>query len=274
MLAAGKDKDGAILKVGSKMSAWIPSLNRGYYLAGLTYKDAPTLPWDGGRDMGDHHGLLIYDANQDSIRNETQPFANGREGGLIHITTATDQLLLFFGGFSEAQRASPQRVRSMREFWIYSTKQSKWFSYISPDTAVVPDPRANFCTVVKEAPDGSSWQVFIYGGGSGQELFPTDTVWVLSIPSFDWIKLPGNATDSTRTAGKRWDPACVNVGKRYMLSWGGRHYAGAKDDLSCDLNGNNVFLMDLTSGMWVDKFDVDAGEYQVPQPVVAAIGGT
>ncbi|KAI5814536.1 hypothetical protein BZA77DRAFT_98075 [Pyronema omphalodes] len=274
MLAAGKDKDGAILKVASSMSAWIPSLNRGYYLGGLAYKDAPDIPWDGGRDMGDHHGFLIYDANQDSIRNETQPFPNGRDGGLVHITTATDELLLAFGGRSEAQRASPQKARSMREFWIYSTKQSKWVSYISPDTVVVPDPRANFCTVVKEAPDGSSWQVFIYGGASGQDLAPTDTVWVLSIPSFDWVQLPGNATDSSRVAGKRWDPACTDVGKRYMLSWGGRHYVGAKNDLSCDTNGNNVFLLDLTSGMWVDKFNVDAGQYQVPQPVVEAIGGT
>jgi hypothetical protein len=165
----------------------------------------------------------------------------------------------------------------MRQFFIYSTKQSKWFSYTSPETSAVPNPHINFCATIVSAPDSSSYQIIIYAGRTPPNMATVDSVWVLSIPSFDWVKLPGNATDSTRLPGRRWDPTCVKVGKKYMMSWGGRPFGDGQTDPNCDLDrdrgGNNVFLLDMSTGMWVDMFNPD-DDYEVPQSVVDVIGGT
>ena len=164
----------------------------------------------------------------------------------------------------------------MREFNIYSTAKDKWYSFVAGEGARrVPDPRATMCYTAVAAPDGSSAQIVIYGGMDGPDKLPTDSVWVLTLPSFDWVQLSGNASDSSRLAGKRTDPACAAIGRggRYMLSWGGERRAGCGCRYQCDSDGNSAFLLDISKGMWVDNFD-PALEYQVPQEVVDVIGGS
>ena len=58
-----------------------------------------------------------------------------------------------------------------------------------------------------------------------------------------------------------------------MLSWGGRHDVDEGNRSVCDSNGNADFLLDVSRGIWVDTFD-PALEYQVPQEVVDATGGS
>ena len=168
--------------------------------------------------------------------------------------------------------------RSMREFNIYSTAKDKWYSFVGSEGARrVPDPRNSMCHTAVAAPDGSSAQIVIYGGweGLGGDLRVTDSVWALTLPSFDWVKLSGNATDLSRLPGGRTDPACAGIGRgsRYMLSWGGQHFLEEGKRPMCDSNGNAAFLLDVSRGMWVDTFD-PALEYQVPQEVVDLIGGS
>ena len=165
----------------------------------------------------------------------------------------------------------------MREFNIYSTAKDKWYKFVGSEGARrVPDPRGSMCHTVVAAPDGSSAQIVIYGGwdGLGADQRVTDSVWALTLPSFDWVKLSGNASDSSRLPGRRSDPACVGIGRgsRYMLSWGGQCIGDAGQNV-CDVNGNAAFLLDVSRGMWVDTFD-PALEYQVPQEVVDVIGGS
>ena len=177
-----------------------------------------------------------------------------------------------FSAHVQADRGVEQQ--SMREFNIYSTAKDKWYKFVGGEGARrVPDPRANMCHTVVAAPDGSSAQIVIYGGWAGPNAV-TDSVWALTLPSFDWVQLSGNASDSSRLPGGRLDPACAGIGRgsRYMLSWGGQHIDGAGQNV-CDVNGNAVFLLDVSRGMWVDTFD-PALEYQVPQEVVDVIGGS
>jgi len=154
----------------------------------------------------------------------------------------------------------------MREFSIYSTNQARWFSFVAPEGGTVADTIANSCWTVVSAQDNSSHQIITFGGTRTLEQVNSRKVWALTLPSFDWIELDGNATDPTRAPGERIDPACATVGNRYMLSWGGRGNA-------CDNEGNAVFLLDISQGNWVDDYKVDQ-EYLVPDAVVAVIGGT
>ena len=166
----------------------------------------------------------------------------------------------------------------MREFNIYSTAKDKWYSFLGSEEARrVPDPRNGMCHAAVAAPDGSSAQIVIYGGadGPGADLLTTGSVWALTLPSFDWVQLSGNATDVSRLPGRRYDPACAGIGRggRYMLSWGGRHDVGEGNRSVCDIDGNAAFLLDVSRGMWVDAFDPEL-EYEVPQEVVDVIGGS
>jgi hypothetical protein len=160
----------------------------------------------------------------------------------------------------------------MGEFNIYSTAKNKWYSYVLPETATVPAPRGEMCWSVASAQDGSSHQIVIYGGVSGGDLQVETTVWALSLPSFDWVQLSGNSSDPSRLPGARTDPICATVGNRYMLSWGGRAYSQTDNSMLCDADGNNVFILDISLGQWVDQF-TPGSEYLVPDAVVSAIGG-
>jgi len=163
----------------------------------------------------------------------------------------------------------------MREFNIYSTKQSRWYSYVAPEGRNVPDPRTNLCHTIVSAQDSSSHQIIIYGGISEAEVYkPDSTVWALSIPSFDWVQLAGNATDSTRNPGSRYWPICALVGNKYMLSWGGQPTSwDGLSRLGCDEGWRVTFLFDISKGLWVDQFQ-PGQEYLVPDEVVQIIGGT
>ncbi|KAI5812139.1 hypothetical protein BZA77DRAFT_347266 [Pyronema omphalodes] len=255
--------DGAVLKLGSQMSAWVPSIRRGYYLGGFLHKDTPNLTWgDGSRGIpGGDSSMIMYDAASDTLKNSSIPFHN-MDGQLVHLTTKDDEILINFGG------NSPQ-LQKMTDFFIYSTKQEKWFSFRSPQNTSVPDIRQRFCAAVVSAPDNSSHQIFIYGGDKKDVIIPADdTVWVLSIPSFDWIKLPGIGNDLLTSApDARREPVCLRVGKKFMMSWGGQLENGCYD------YAHTMFLLDMTTGFWVNDFNPD-DNYEVPQSVVDVIGGT
>ena len=297
MYRIGADKDGALLKVSSTMAAWVPSLKRGYMIGGTSYRDSKDL-YDGSADRlwDDHNGFLVYDLAADSWTNRSMPVPLTRDGVLAHISTRDDEVLVMFGGWKDRTRKPKEgpvlphspfsahvyadkevEQRSMREFDIYSTAKDKWYRFVGGEGARrVPDPRINMCHTVVAAPDGSSAQIIIYGGqvGTTTDVESTDSVWALTLPSFDWVQLSGNASDSSRLPGKRTYSACAGIGRgsRYMLSWGGLRI-GNTGQTVCDANGNAAFLLDVSRGMWVDTFD-PALEYQVPQEVVDVIGGS
>ncbi|KAF8544371.1 hypothetical protein BDD12DRAFT_873078 [Trichophaea hybrida] len=273
MAKLGKENDGALQKFATRMSAWIPGINRGYALGGELYWDSPKKSWKDIRHVGDHHGLLVYDLATDSWKNETMPIKSIRMGVLVHLKTEDDDILITFGGMTDEAIGSTRRLRGMREFSIYSTKRSKWYSYVSPEGSAIPDPRSDMCWAVVSAQDNSSHQIIMYGGRSTNDLEIDGSVWVLSIPSFDWVRLPGNSTDSSREPGKRVNPTCVLVGNKYMLSWGGRRYLKNGGNLQCDKYGNAVFLLDINKGDWVDQYEVGQ-HYLVPEAVVKVIGGS
>ena len=63
---------------------------------------------------------------------------------------------------------------------------SGWYRQLA--TGDVPAPRVDFCIVYASATDGSSRYIYLYSGrGANGTAF--DDVYVLSLPSFTWIKL-------------------------------------------------------------------------------------
>ena len=78
------------------MTVWVPSLKTGFLFGG-------TLVSVNGAssdvtELEEHTGLITYDQATNTWANETTQLVGISEGALVHIKTATDEVLIQFGG--------------------------------------------------------------------------------------------------------------------------------------------------------------------------------
>jgi len=83
-------------RVSSSMTVWVPSLKTGFLFGG-------TLVSVNGAssevtELEEHTGLITYDQTTNTWANETTQLVGISEGALVHIKTATDEVLIQFGG--------------------------------------------------------------------------------------------------------------------------------------------------------------------------------
>lgn len=165
---------------------------------------------------------------------------------------------------------------------VYDIANSTW--YKQSTTGKSPPIRVNPCTVVAAASDGSSFNVYLYGGQNlvpfGEQIQYSD-MWILTIPSFTWIQVTLDGQEPPARAGHScvlWDAQMVVIGG----------YVG--QDISCDSPG--IYVFDTSSLQWKGSYvsvsakDSNAAEaakgssvirssygYKVPKIVQEVIGG-
>jgi hypothetical protein len=128
---------------------------------------------------------------------------------------------------------------------VFDIASSTWYKQAT--SGATPDIRVNPCAVAASAPDGSSTQVYMYGG---QNLVPFgqqtqyDDMWILTIPSFTWIKV--DTTNQAVPYG-RSGHTC-NLWNGQMVVVGG--YVG--EDLSCDAPG--IYVFDASALTWNTQY--------------------
>ncbi|KAI5838807.1 hypothetical protein DFP73DRAFT_563252 [Morchella snyderi] len=135
-----------------------------------------------------------------------------------------------------------------------------WYNQTA--TGDVPSPRIDFCMVIVSAPDKSSHNIFIYGGWDGVNNF--DQVYVLSIPSFRWIKI-------FEGKDERRSHTCHVVGNRQLMTVGGRR--GRTLPGECDWQPNTISLFDMVTLDWVPEYKPNGTKWEVPKPISDKIGG-
>ncbi|KAG0132779.1 hypothetical protein HOY82DRAFT_538573 [Tuber indicum] len=261
-------------RVSSSMTAWIPSLKKGFLFGG-TFVSVNETSLE-VTELEEHNSLITYDQAADTWKNETTSFGGISEGGLVHIPTKTDDVLIQLGGRSKRST----RIRPFSEIRIYSTNQSKWYTQHLPSGALVPAPRFAFCTSLKNSSDGSSYQIYVMGGLEART--PVDvrggatatSIWVLSIPSFEWVQLPVMSKTTAADPRARISPKCQAIGKHYIFYYGGRNAVDGFTTAICDKQANAAFLFDVNTLTWTDKFTPNEGTYEIPTEVVEVIGGS
>ncbi|KAE9981857.1 hypothetical protein EG327_006067 [Venturia inaequalis] len=155
-----------------------------------------------------------------------------------------------------------------------------WFS--QPTSGEIPPPRIDFCVLPmpKSPKDGSSFNFYMYGGYDPIRNIMYDDVWVISLPSFKWIKL--NAGGS----GPRFGHSCHWASVSHMISIGGSLDAAMYgvetsnqappnlETMKCDpVEGVKIF--DLNLGTWGTFLPgPQSPPYRVPEQVVRVIGGS
>ena len=170
---------------------------------------------------------------------------------------------------------------------VYDIANSTW--YRQSTSGAYPILRVNPCAVALSAPDGSSTNIYMYGG---QNLIPYGNqtqysdMWILTIPSFTWIQV--DTTGQSVPAG-RTGHTC-NVWNGQIVVVGG--YTGPPDNgLGCD---NGFYVFNATSLQWQTNYNSISGgdkqnqqisqqqdasglsgsyDYQVPIPVQSVVGG-
>ncbi|KAF2273986.1 kelch repeat protein-like protein [Westerdykella ornata] len=188
-------------------------------------------------------------------------YRNITEGGLqdtAGFPERADGLLVYIPGFGEEgillglTGGVNESFTQMNVIDVFDIATSKW--YKQSTSGRQPQYRVNPCAVVAAAADGSSYNIYMFGG---QNLQPFknqtqyDDMWILSVPSFTWIEVkmgPDQSVPYPR-AGHTchiWDSQMIVVGG----------YVG--QELSCDAPG--IYVFNTSSLQWSDQFTALTGE--------------
>ncbi|OCK83708.1 hypothetical protein K432DRAFT_379259 [Lepidopterella palustris CBS 459.81] len=184
---------------------------------------------------------------------------NVTQGGLqdeAGFTERADGLLLYIPGFGSEgillglTGGTNATFTQMNVIDVYDIANSTW--YKQSTSGKTPEYRVNPCAVVAAAADGSSYNVYMFGG---QNLQPYENqtqysdMWILSIPSFTWISVD---TSSQSVPYARAGHSC-NIWDGQMIVVGG--YVG--QELSCDSPG--IYVFNMSSLQWSNQFTALTG---------------
>jgi hypothetical protein len=173
-------------------------------------------------------------------------------------------------GLSESLNSSQEALNKdlsptfMETVSVYDVNTKTW--YLQNTTGETPPQLTEFCSVLASAADGSSHNIYIYGGYNGLNANsnPYDDVYILSLPSFTWVKVY-NGTNTHGRNGHR----CIKVYPNQMLAIGGYRI----DSTHC-LEGGVMVNFNLNNLSFQDAYDPSQwGNYKVPDLLSAQIGG-
>ncbi|EXJ59283.1 hypothetical protein A1O7_06715 [Cladophialophora yegresii CBS 114405] len=197
------------------------------------------------------------------------------EGGLVWVPTSTQGILIAIGGvvkpadinFQVAQDNATQSLTFLKEFPVYDIGSTQWsLQPLNPTSQVPPAPLAQFCTTVASSADGTHHEIFVYGGWDSNGGNANDDVWILSVPSFTWIK----AEPSGRKGAARTNHVCVQPYPDQMIVIGGT----GSSEMPTTFN-NSVDVFNLNTFTWTGTYDPTVhDDYKPNQAVLDVISVT
>lgn len=203
--------------------------------------------------------------------------ASRAEGALVWLPYGKKGMLILIGGvkypadvLNSYVGISPNNTY-MTELAIYDVDQGQWYNQTTLESGTSPQPQqmAGFCTAVVPTADGNGSEIFVYGGydGTWATSHPSDDVWVLSIPAFQWTKVYDG---SKSIAHARQGNVCIAPNPSTLMTIGG---TGPKGGSLTAPRGMDMF--DLNSLSWTGVYDASSNEsLKVPQQVIKQIGGS
>ena len=77
---------------------------------------------------------------------------------------------------------------------IYDVQTGYWFRQKTFGAPDMPSPRSDICLVVVPAADKSSFSIYMIAGVENYATYITsEEIWVLSIPTFQWVRIHSRA---------------------------------------------------------------------------------
>lgn len=207
---------------------------------------------------------------------DTSGFTERADGVLVYVPGwgPAGILLGLAGGVVDGDTST---VTEMTNIDVYDIASSTWYKQTTTGTS--PTPRVNACAVVFAAPDGSSFQVHLYGGqtlsADSESQTQMSDMWILTIPSFTWVQVDASGSIPAGRAGHT-----CHASDGQIVVVGG--YLGA--DAACDNPG--IYVFNASSLAWTSSYtslSVNANDvspldgstgYTVPEAVQSIIGGS
>jgi hypothetical protein len=263
------------------LSAEAPDQGLAFYLSGQV--DNGTEPYT--RTMGDRatllSGMMVIDLVHQTANNISITMADPqpRIGGALQYLPAVGEsgVLVAIGGrvYDGIHQPTSQDIGRLISFDTVdifdmesyrSNLTSNGIWYPQKTSGEIPLPRIDSCTVVGSAPDNSSHNIYMFGGWDPTQPDTWyDEVYVLSLPSFTWVKM-------YHAESPRYGHTCHKVG-RQMITTGGRNIRRNVTDY-CDWELHGIAVLDMPSMTWGSVFNATLGQYEVSTGVVDKIGGT
>ncbi|TVY82831.1 Kelch repeat-containing protein [Lachnellula suecica] len=194
-----------------------------------------------------------------------------QQGVLVAIGGVIDPQFDNVNGTLNATATSDSMAQSpgfMTTVSVFDIASGSWYEQL---TSGAPGQMTQGCAVVASAQDGTSHNIYWYGGFDGIDATKpfSDDVWILSIPSFMWMKVhSGNSTHGR--AGHR----CVKPYPDQMFVIGGYTALPSTGPPQC-VGGNIIQIFNLSSALWVDKYNPSVwSNYTVPSMISVMIGGS
>ncbi|KIW62044.1 hypothetical protein PV05_02097 [Exophiala xenobiotica] len=278
----GSLPDGVTRYITNGAGVSAPSENLGFYFSGMRAPDWGPIYYEDSSANQTANTLIQVDMSvmrSEKWTNTTLPddIAPRANAELVWIPVSDQGVLVAIGGVTAPEEIWPAGLNSsqtstsqaqspgfMESLPVYDIASRKW--YLQNTTGDAPGQLTEFCSVVAPANDSSSFNVYIYGGYDGLSASdePSDDVWILSIPSFTWVK-----AYSGNKAHGRSGHRCVTPYPDQMFVIGGIH----QNQAEC-VEGGIIQIFNLNKLEFQDTYDPNTwSEYQVPSAVIKAIGG-
>ncbi|KAK7908278.1 hypothetical protein PG985_015581 [Apiospora marii] len=210
----------AISAVSYGAGVAVSERGEGYYYGGWL-NNASNPGWTGPRAATT--GLVKYDMDANEFKPLLGPTDGIKraEGVMVYLPISDRGMLVYFGGVQDPGNGS-SIGQPMDTIHLFDIASSKWYTqHASGD---VPDMRRRFCAGDAGAPDQSSYNIYLYGGLG----FPPDNeagfddAYILSLPSFTWIKMyPGPDSNPALVGSPHHSLTCNVIDGAQMLVMGG-----------------------------------------------------
>ncbi|KAF2735105.1 hypothetical protein EJ04DRAFT_534423 [Polyplosphaeria fusca] len=163
--------------------------------------------------------LLVYDMNNTGFNNRSGPDTVPRaEGVMIYLPAGDGGILVYFGGIQIADNGTTVGV-PMSDIFLYDVVNQHWYQETA--TGDVPEDRRRFCADATWADDRSSYNIYLFGGASIGEGSGYGDVYILSLPSFKWIKFWPRPEDGPGPPRPHHSSTCNIIGRSQMIIMGG-----------------------------------------------------
>ncbi|RAL03140.1 uncharacterized protein BO80DRAFT_491913 [Aspergillus ibericus CBS 121593] len=232
------------------------SQNKAYYLGGIEDPGGnPNVYGTAGADVQIVSGLLTLDQSTltwSSLSTEEMSNYGTIGAGYVNILedVGDEGLLVSFGGYKYPTNDSYHNP--MEYITLYDIANQTW--YTQQSTGDIPSWRMAGCSITVAAADRSSFSIYDFGGMGATTANSDGDVYVLSLPSFRWIRV--NEGSSIREKH-----TCNLLGNHTMIVVGGTIPTDSSEyepkPVNCDSGQfeNGIAIFNLNNHTWLTDYN-------------------
>ncbi|KAI5840416.1 hypothetical protein DFP73DRAFT_558308 [Morchella snyderi] len=277
--------DSSVNRLASGGYTNAPKIKKSYAYGGFQDQATTSDPWYYGlgklNSAPGRPDIIEFDWETKATRNVTFENESGKnlsvlDNSLVYVPVGGSGILIPFSGRPTLKWSGTpvyENMISLAEIQLFDIASSTWYSQAAVGAnsrGDIPSDRVEACSVVQVAPDKSSFNIYVFGGSVINE--PTGSyndLWILSLPSFKWIKVYNTADSDDNIAGARTSHTCQIIGNRQMAVIGGASSSSAISQCQT----SPLFVFDMSSLSWKSEFDPSEAAYVLPKAITDVIGG-